>query len=255
MSTADAGEGNPTRIQSVSRAVRVLLAVAGSEQGLLAKEVSSQFEFSLPTSYHLLNTMVAEGILYKDEKRRFTVGAGAAVIAEAFNRRTAAPESHLRALEDLAYTTGETAYLSAWRRNEIVVLATIEGSHAVRVKGLTTGYSHNIHARASGKLLLAFCPDDVREQLLERLVLQKLTASTITDSVRLRQELELIRAADISYDRQEFYDGVDCVSAPIREGGTVVASLTVSCPAARFAERRERIVESLMRAAASVNSS
>lgn len=238
-----------TRIQSASRAVRILLAVAESDDGMHAKDVSTKFDLSLPTAYHLLNTLASEGVLLKDERRRYLVGPKASVIAEAFNRSNAVPERHLKALNLLAESTGETAYLSAWRRGEIVVLATVEGSQAVRVTGLTAGYSQNLHARASGKLLLAFSPEDAREATLKGLVLKRLTDATITSRSALRQELERIRAEAISFDRQEFHDGVECVSAPIWEGGVVVACLTVSTPAARFAEQRDAIIERLQHAA------
>lgn len=246
--TASEAQGQ-TRIQSASRAMRILLAVATSDDGLQAKEVARQFGLSLPTAYHLLNTLDSEGMLFKDERRRYLIGPKASVIADAFNRSNSVPERQLKALHYLAETSGETAYLSAWRRGEIVVLATVEGSQAVRVVGLTAGYSENIHARASGKLLLAYSPEETREQTVNSLVLRRLTDATITSRAALRRELEQVRAEGIAFDRQEFQDGVECVSAPIRDDGKVVACFTVSTPAARFAKQSARITEELRRAA------
>lgn len=238
-----------TRIQSASRAVRILLAVAESDDGMHAKDVSVKFGLSLPTAYHLLNTLASEGVLVKDERRRYLIGPRASIIAEAFNKSNVVPERHLKALNLLAESTGETAYLSAWRRGEIVVLATVEGSQAVRVTGLTAGYSQNLHARASGKLLLAFSPEEDREATIKGLVMKRLTDATITSRTALRRELETIREEAIAFDRQEFHDGVECVSAPIWEGGSVVACLTVSTPAGRFVQQRDMIVRELLNAA------
>ncbi|TAM67054.1 MAG: IclR family transcriptional regulator [Microbacteriaceae bacterium] len=239
-----------TRIQSASRAIRILLAVAATQDGLKAKEIADAFGLSLPTAYHLLNTLTNEGVLFKDERRRYLIGPRAAVIAEAVNNSNTVPDGYVKALHALAERTGETAYLSVWRRNEIVVLATVEGSQAVRVTGLTAGYSDNIHARASGKLLLAFAPAPVRKTLIEGLVLRRLTHATITSRAALRRELERIRAEGISFDHQEFQDGVECVSAPIRSGDKVVACFTVSTPAGRFGRRQQMIVETLLSAVA-----
>ena len=238
-----------TRIQSASRAMRILLAVAASEDGMQAKEVAREFGLSLPTAYHLLNTLESEGVLFKDERRRYLIGSRASVIADAFNRGNTVSERQLKALHLLAETTGETAYLSAWRRGEIVVLATVEGSQAVRVVGLNAGYSENIHARASGKLLLAFSQDEIRDSIVKGLVLRRLTDATITNRAELRRELDRIRAAGIAFDRQEFQESVECVSAPILENGEVVACFTVSTPAARFVKRSDKIIEDLRRAA------
>lgn len=238
-----------TTIQSVSRASKILLAVAASPDGLLAKEVAVRFGLSLPTAYHLLTTLSVEALLVKDERRRYVLGPSAAVIAARVDRDTAAPEYYLRPLRDLAAATGETAYLSAWRAGEITVLATIEGAQAVRVVGLTTGYGKNIHARASGKLLLAFAKKAVVDEVLSGVTLRKLTPHTITTRAALDREFAQIRDTGLSFDRQEFTDDVRCVSAPIRQDGVVVACYTVSAPAARFEEHRAAMIEAVEKAA------
>lgn len=246
---SESDSSGETRIQSASRAVRILLAVAESDDGLHAKDLSVRFGLSLSTAYHLLSTLVSEGVLVKDERRRYLIGPKASVIAESYNKSNVVPERHMKALNLLAESTGETAYLSAWRRGEIVVLATVEGSQAVRVTGLTAGYSSNLHARASGKLLLAFLPEEEREAKMKRLVMKRLTEATITSRSEFRRELERIRREEFSFDRQEFLQGVECMSAPIWENGAVVSCLTVSTPADRFVQRQDAIREDLLRAA------
>ena len=237
-----------TRIQSVSRAARLLLAVASSDDGLTVKEVASRFDLSTPTAYHLLNTLVHERLLFKDRSKRYLLGPGASVIAGAYNRQNPIPERYSNALNVLAEESGETAYLSAWQNGAIAVLASVEGSHAVRVAGLTAGYSENVHARASGKLLLAFASHELRESVLRRTDLTAITPHTIVSRAELDREFELIREQDLAWDRQEFREGVECVSAPIRENGVVVACLTLSCPAERFALRKKDLVQVLVRA-------
>ncbi len=235
--------------------MRILMAIASSDDGLSVKAVADQFELSRPTAYHLLNTLVHEGALLKDQRRRYTLGPAAAVIAEAHNRRNVISARHLQGLHALANASGETAYLSGWRNGAITVLATVEGSHAVRVAGLSTGYSDNVHARASGKLLLAFAPPAVREPLLERLVLRKVTEHTITSRAALRRELDYIAASGLSYDHQEFREGVECISAPIRDNGAVVACFTLACPKDRFVSTEPQLVDALLRATADASTS
>lgn len=244
----DAGSAGRTRIQSASRAIQILLLIAESKTGLLAREVAMALNLTLPTTYHLLNTLVGEGVVERDERRRFMLGLRATVIADAMKDSAAVPESYLNALNAVARETGETAYLSTERRGEIVILATVEGSHAVRVAGLTTGYSAHMHARASGKLFLAFAPDDKRSALMESLDLHALTEWTITTRTALENELQTIRASGISFDRQEFQEGVTCVSMPVWNDDRVVACLTVSAPAGRFETHESEIIARLTEA-------
>lgn len=114
----------------------------------------------------------------------------------------------------------------------------------MRVAGLTPGYSENVHARASGKLLLAFASHELRESVLRRTDLTAITPHTIVSRAEVDREFELIRERiwrGIGRSRE----GVECVSAPIRENGVVVGCLTLSCPAERFALRKNDIVQAL----------
>lgn len=242
----DEGSRKPA-IQSVSRASRILLAVASEPDGMTAKGVAAAFGLALPTTYHLLSTLTFEGLLAKDGQRRYVVGPKAAVIAHAMMRDAAPPQAYVRALRRLAETTGEMAYLSAWRRGRIEVLDTVAGVHAVAVGAIDTGFYGNPHARATGKLLLAFADDVVREAVLRANPLRALTPHTITDEARLCEELERIRAAGYAYDREEYAEGVTCVSAPITEAGVVVAALTISAPTARFLAHEETYVAEAVR--------
>jgi len=233
-----------TRIQSVSRAVQILLAVAESE-GLHAKEVSERFGLSLPTTYHLLTTLAAEGVITKDDRRFYRLGPRVAVLADAYSRIDAVPSNYTRAINALAQSTGETTYLSVWRSGAVKVLATAEGAHAVRVVGLDAGYSNNIHARASGKLLLAFASADVRNAAIEQMRFVPLTPNTITNKKDFLQELEAIRERGYSFDRQEFQLGVDCVCFPIFQSEHVVACITVSSPSTRFVDTEKDLIHRL----------
>lgn len=235
-----------TRIQSVSRAVSLLVAIAESSNGLTAKALSEKFGLSLPTTYHLLSTLWAEGMLAKDNARIFRLGPRAAVVAEAYNRLDSVPESYRDALQAIARRTGETTYLGAWRRGGVQVLDTAEGTQAVRVVGLDVGFTEDLHARASGKLLLAYASDDDRDAVLAGARLRKLTPHTITKKADLLAELAQVRNDGIAFDRQEFQLGVDCVSAPIWRGGRVAACITVSSPTHRFAETSDEIIRTLV---------
>lgn len=242
-----------TRIQSVRRAVGLLLAVAESPDGLTAKALAEQFDLSLPTAYHLLTTLWAEGMLTKDDFRVFRLGKSAAVIAEAYQRLDTVPAAYRDALHQIARTTGETAYLGAWRNNGVQVLDTAEGVHAVRVVGLDVGYNEDVHARASGKLFMAFGPEEVVASIIDRGRLRRLTPHTITKKSDLQRELADIKKTGLSFDREELQLGVKCVSAPIWRAGKVVACITVSAPTSRYEETEEQIIAALVSVTSRLN--
>jgi len=72
-----------TRIRSVGRSARALLLVADSAAGCSATEVATRLGLAVPTAFHLLNTLVDEGLLAK-ERRRYFLGPAAGRIADGF---------------------------------------------------------------------------------------------------------------------------------------------------------------------------
>jgi IclR family acetate operon transcriptional repressor len=250
-SKADKPTRSKTQIQSVSRAVRILLFVAQRPEPPTAKQVSDHSGLPLPTTYHLLNTLVAEELLVKDSGRRFRVGPHVGLLSDAFLRELSVPEYLLLPLRDLAERTGETTYVSGWRGGEIVVLASIEGSHAVRVSGLYSGFKGLAHARASGKLLLAFARADAREAYLESHLLEKATENTIIDRAELDREFQRIRKRGYSTDEGEFRAGVAGISAAVLRGDSPIAALTVSPPVERFRQNRRELIDTILETAAS----
>ncbi|PRZ42317.1 IclR family transcriptional regulator [Antricoccus suffuscus] len=235
-----------TRIQSVTRAARILMSIAQSIDGHSASEIAAQFDLSQPTAYHLLTTLADEGLIAKDARRRYVLGPSASIIANAVSQQDILPDRYLALTRKVAALTGETVYFTAWRGLQICVLETIEASHALRVAAETAGFSKMTHTRASAKVLLAFASDEVRDRAIADMTFEKVCPNTITSEKAYRRELAEVAQNDLSYDREEFSPGVQCVSAPVREGGIVIAAVTVSMPASRY-ETEHVAIERVLR--------
>lgn len=124
------------------------------------------------------------------------------------------------------------------------MLARAEGTLAVRVSLPTNGVYVDAHARAGGKVLLAYAPEDLREEYLARHHLRPLTPSTIVDQRQFEAELERIRERGYGFDEEEFIAGVSCIAVPIIRDG-VLFVYSISLPAQRFVERRQELTRAL----------
>jgi IclR family transcriptional regulator, acetate operon repressor len=240
-----------TRIQSVSRAIRLLMLVASGRTDPTAKELAKAAGLPAPTAHHLLSTLVDGGLLAKDSKARYLLGTKVAVLADALQRAVTPPEYLLESLRRIAATTGETAYVAAWRQGDICVQASVEGHHPVRVS-LPLGPYTDAHARATGKLLLAMASDELRNAYLATHPLRPLTPRTIVDLHQLEEEFAEIRETGYALDEEEFLPGVCCVSAPVLDEGVVVAAYSISVPRQRFEERKGWLVDALVTVAKSI---
>jgi DNA-binding IclR family transcriptional regulator len=211
----------------------------------MAKEVASGLGLAVPTAYHLLNTLTAQELLIKDDERRYRLGPQIGILSDGFLRELTVPEYLLVPLRQLAETTGETTYMSAWRGDRIVVLASVEGTQAIRVPQLHSGFSANAHARASGKLLLAYASPQQRQAYLDSHELTACTPNTITDLEELRRELERIRRRGYAVDAEELQLSIAGVSAPVLRGDVAIATYTVAAPAERLRRRRKELIDAV----------
>jgi IclR family transcriptional regulator, acetate operon repressor len=239
----------PTRIQSVSRAVEVLRYVADQEDApATLSRIAAAVGTPLPTAYHLLATLVDEGMLVRDPKRGYRLGSTVGLLGDAFRREPAIPDGLLDPLRKLAVATGEASFLSGWQDGEVTLLRAEQGRFGFRVPKVAPGFTAFAHARAAGKLLLAFLPDDDVRHYLDLHPLRPLTPRTIVDAAAFGQELAEIRASGCAVDDEEFMDGMGCVSAAARDGETVLA-YSVAAPVERFRVNRDRFIRATRSAA------
>ncbi len=240
-----------TRIQSVSRAAQLLMLIATlPEAERSVSRLAGELGTSVPTVYHLLNTLVDAKLLARDEQKRYRLGMAMEVLSVAYAQQTVPPPELLAPLRWIIDTTGESAYLTAWRSGNPVVLARLAGTHAVQVTNLRPGYSGAVNARASGKVLLAFAERGDRERYLAVHPLEAVTERTITDPEVFARELERVARDGFATEEEEFSPGVACVSVPVRRYGTLVGSYTISAPVERYHRQKDRFLACLRDAVA-----
>jgi DNA-binding IclR family transcriptional regulator len=223
-------------VQSVARAVAILGAVAESVHGLRAMEIAARLGLGRQATYHLLHTLVGSGMLARNQQNRYVLGLHVATLADAFVRQLEPPEHLAPLVRAVAAETGETAYTAGWRDGEIVSLVSVPGSNPIQAVTAPQGYSRFAHARATGKLLLAYATPELRERYFATHALDRCTANTLTDRVALDAELARIREEGASFDREEFAPGLCCLAVPVGRTGATFA-IGLSAPVERFQAR------------------
>jgi IclR family acetate operon transcriptional repressor len=250
-SPSESGARSPTRVQSVQRAVRALLYVVEKPEGATGTEIAQELDLPTPTVFHLVNTLVDEGLLAKFE-RRYHLGPRVGVLADAFMRMHS-PAPNLRAaLQHLGQQTNETVYLTSWHHGEVVVLEAIEGTYALKVAGPHTGYQWNAHSRASGKCLLAALDDASLDAYFGSHSLTSLTAKTITQEADLREELVRVREQGYALEMEEFSVGIACLAMGITQDDVTLGAYSITAPVERLVAHQDEYLECLREAAAEV---
>ena len=156
-------------------------------------------------------------------------------------------------IKELARSFGETVELTIPYDGHGMCTYAEESAYPLRLAP-GRGQMLPLHIGASGQVLLAWMPEEVRERLLSG-PLEPMTPNTICDPRALRERLELIRRQGYMITHGEAYLGSTGIAAPVfgRDGG-VMASISVSGPAERMGpEKQEQIVRDLTKAVAEVS--
>ena len=221
--------------------------VAESEQGMTAPEIAKAAGIDVQATRRILHTISGDddaGLLTRVDSR-YVLSLRAFIIASSYDRQLSLPERLMPLVRSLSARTDETAYAAGWHHGEITAFAR-RTRHPRRPSQRTPqGYTANAHARASGKLLLAYATETVRDDYLDTHPLDPVTPHTITDRAQLEQELQLTRDQGYAMDNEEFALGLRCVAVPFYAGHAPFA-LALSARKDRFQEHFEEYL-SLMR--------
>jgi DNA-binding IclR family transcriptional regulator len=231
------------------RAAKLIRLAAENPSGIYAEDARKHLRVSVATAYHILNTLADEGMLSKRD-RRFFLGPTAGLIADAYSRQESTPPYILEPLSRLARTLGETASLCVWRNGSVVEIAVYEGGKPLQVGGRVGGIQPDLHARASGKLLLAELSDRELRRYVAVHPLTARTPKTVTDFKQLSRELALIRERGWAAEHEECDVGVACLAVSVTADAIAGAgAYTIGAPAWRLMENEDEYRTALFKAA------
>ena len=171
---------------------------------------------------------------------RYSVGAKLEDVALVALRNGARAHTRRFLMQDLAERAGARVNFAILKSGKPMLVEWVESVSVIRVD-LTAETPVPAHCSASGKLLMAFAPEAIRERFLKSAPFKALTKSTITSAKGLEREFEVIRRRGYSEDNQEFLSGVCCLAVPVRNGaGDAVAGLALMAPAIGFSLAKAR---------------
>ncbi|MGH3664928.1 MAG: IclR family transcriptional regulator [Egibacteraceae bacterium] len=248
----DDGRRDGGVVQAVARALDVLEVLAAADRSMGVSDIAAATGLPAATVHRLLATLIVRGYARQDRgNRRYTLGsrlvrlgASAGDLLGTWMRPT---------LLRLVELSGETANLAVLEDRHVVYIAQVPSRHKVRMF-TEVGNRLMPHTTAVGKVLLAFRPRAVAEDVLGRNGLPPHTPNSITDQRRFLAELDRVVQRGWALDDEEEELGVACLAVPVFGVGSSLAAMSVSGPASRLnAARRERILPEMLRLAANAS--
>jgi DNA-binding IclR family transcriptional regulator len=220
--------------ETAGRVIDVLLLFTDGPDELGVSRIARELGLSKAVVHRILQTLVARGMVALDQQSRLyrlgptTAALGARALRELDLRAVAGA-----ALRRLHEETRETVTLTALVPGGRAYIDQIVSTHEVKMT-VDLGRRFPLHAGSSGTCILAFLPEERREDILAT-TLTALTGSTQTDPDALRGELKAIRELGYASSRGERQADAGSVASPVFDlDGNVLGSVSVCGPRSRF---------------------
>jgi DNA-binding IclR family transcriptional regulator len=228
-----------TPVSPIQRALRAIEVLAA--ESLTAAEVARELDVNRSTALRLLAELVTTGYVARDPAtKRY------ATVPSKFFSLVALREPHadwsqlidpvLAAIRD---DCGDATMLGVPANGTMVYLVFFPTRHMVAVSE-QLGTVRPMHCSALGKAYLAALDADTLDSELGRLSYSGGTDLAAKGPLELRRRLVEAREAGFAVDRDETFEGVTCVAAPVRIRGSLIGAVGISGPSSRLAESRIR---------------
>jgi len=236
-----AGNSASPGVSVTSRVLALLGAFDGTHRSLTLSQLAKRAGLPLATAHRLVAELAAGGALVRLPSGEYVIGRrmwdlGLLAPVQSGLRQLASPF-----LQDLYGATLATVHLAIRDDDKALYLDRVSGHASVPVVS-QMGSRLPLHATGVGKVLLAHAPDEVQERVLANLT--RITAYTITQPGRMREQLDAIRRDGFALTMEEMSLGACSVAVPIRAAdGTVVGGLGIVVP--RLSGDRPRELQAL----------
>lgn len=238
--------------QTVQKAVSVLQAVAGAEQGCTLTDAAALLEMPMTVCHRLLATLEHERLVERDlATGRYRLGLRFVELARRAQRQHPISLSTINLMQELSRETNDVILLMVEDRGEALCVDRVEGRSPVIVAGSQIGSRLPLHCGGAPFAIMAFSSDTVIESLLARPLAAR-TPRTIVDPLAIRARIAEARERGYTVGDEDLFEYVVAVGAPIYgAGGRLLGSLSVGGIKPRYDAKRIRQVGARLRDAAS----
>ncbi len=227
------------QVQSLTRGLSLLEALAGAEDGLTLTDLAQRVLLAPSTVHRLLATLERMGYVDQvGELGRWYVGLQAFRVGVSFlTHRDFVAQSHPY-MRRLMEQSGETTNLGILDGTEAVFIDQVQCRETMRTI-VKLGSRVPLHASGVGKAIFAAMPDDEIDAILRVKGLPRITANTITSPETMWAAIRVIRQRGWSFDDEEHAVATRCVAAPVyNERAEVLGAISVAGPVTRLPDER-----------------
>ena len=226
-------------IRSVTKAIRLLDMLGQGNGAYGVSELARLVDMDKSSVSRMLRTLEQAGYVEQDAiTQRYSLGLNIGVLGYKALKRMDLRTAARPLLERLAETTGECAHIAILADRRAFYIDQVAPERGVGVDA-PVGTLAPLHCTALGKVLLAFQPDALREDMMQAMSYEPYTRRTLGSAEALRDHLTRVRSHGVAFDDEEYSVGVRCMATPVfRFDNAVCGAIGVSGPSPRITDAR-----------------
>jgi IclR family transcriptional regulator, acetate operon repressor len=236
-------------VKSLDRGLDILEFVAGCSEPPSFSQLLASLGIPRSSLFHLLTNLLSRNFLQRDpQTERYRLGAGVVAIARKAHRPSLG-DRVTPFLRQLSLEMSETCGFYVRIAEQVEVVASAISTQALSYT-MKVGMNAPLYAVSAGKIMLSELPAAELSRYLARVTLAPVTPHTIRSKVRLKQEIQDVKATGFAYSREEFTLGITAIATAVRSESKVYGAINLAVPTARFTPSRDAEFREALRRAA-----
>jgi IclR family pca regulon transcriptional regulator len=250
------GKDSSLFVNSVDKAMRVLLAFDGTQPHLSLSQIADRTDLDLSSSQRFIHTLTTLGYLIKDPStKKYELSPK---LLDFSYRYLVSSEMVLRAtpyIQQLSEETEEATNLTVLDNTDIVYAMRIASRHMLAAN-VMVGTRIPAYCSAPGLAMLSRMPASQSTSVLLRSNLVPHTVHTVSDLGQIEKRLIDIAKSGFVRTEGEFYLGdISTAAAIVNGAGLPIGAVNVSVSKSRWNRRRDekRLADLVMSAASAIS--
>jgi DNA-binding IclR family transcriptional regulator len=241
-------------VRAVERALQIMECFDDEHPERGISDIAQAVSLHKATAHRIVTTLVNYGYLERvEDGQKYRLGLELPNLGYKVLRRMDLRKEAVPFMKQLVAEWDETCDLSIFDQGEVFYIEIVRGNRALTISA-AVGQRLPVHATASGKLFLAYLPEEQLHDIFSRAMVA-FTEKTVISPDELRRQLDEIRRQGYAVDYEEFEHGVCAIAAPIfNRSGKVIAAIGGPSPMSRMtSDRITQMAEAFKEAAKGIS--
>ena len=240
---------SPKTVRAVTRALDLLDILSESLDGMTLSSLCKAADLNSSTAHRILSTLTKRGYVRQDATtKQYFLGSQSLHVGQAALAQFDLGKIAIAHMRELSAEVSELVNLAMLQDTHAVYIAQAPAERRSVQMFTQLGARVPLYCTGVGKAMLAYITEEHLDRLLQTEPLKAHTVNTITNELKLKEELQIIRQHGYAVDNEEREVGVRCIAASIFDStGRVLAAVSISGPPARIGPEQEEIFIALVR--------